>query len=70
MRKLYYVIEVELDGAIISGIKFITVYEIIENVPTRFFDVEIAYEDSSEDAINNYLNDNGYGDETFELIQL
>ena len=70
MRKLYYVIEIELDDALISGIKFVIVYEIINNIPVRIFDLEIAYEDSSEDAIQNYLNDNGYGDKIFELIQL
>lgn len=74
MRKLYYTVEKELqqvgDIEETTGYKMITVYEIENNVPTKFFELEISNDENTKEAINNYLSDNGYGDETFELVQL
>ena len=74
MRKLYYTVEKELqqvgDFEETTGFKTVTVYDIENNVPTKFFDLEISNDENTKEAINEYLSDNGYGDETFELIQL
>ena len=74
-KKLFYVVDLELqhvDGEIeeTTGWKGIRVYEIIDNVPTKFCDLEIDITDNSEEAIQEYLDDNGHGDETFEFIEL
>ena len=74
MRKLYYTVEKELqqvgDFEETTGFKTVTVYDIENNIPTKFFDLEISNDENTKEAINEYLSDNGYGDETFELIQL
>lgn len=74
MRKLYYTVEKELqqvgDFEETTGFKTVTVYDIENNVPTKFFDLEISNDENTKEAINEYLSDNGYGDETFELIIL
>ena len=74
MRKLYYTVEKELqqvdDFEETTGFKTVTIYDIENNIPTKFFDLEISNDENTKEAINEYLSDNGYGDETFELIQL
>ena len=74
MRKLYYTVEKELqqvgDFEETTGFKTVTVYDIENNIPTKFFELEISNDENTKEAINEYLSDNGYGDETFELIQL
>ena len=71
-KKLYFVIEKEIstDDETLTGNKTVSVYEIKDNVPTRFFEVEGDNEDSSSQLIQNYLDDNGFGDDDFELTQL
>jgi len=74
-KKLFYVVDLELqnvDGEILetTGNKFVRVYDIENNAPTKFCDLEIDITDNSEEAIQEYLDDNGHGDETFELIEL
>lgn len=74
-KKLYYIVDLELqhvDGEIqeTTGNKFIRIYDIIDNLPNRFCELEIDITDNSEEAIQEYLDDNGHGDETFEFIQL
>jgi hypothetical protein len=73
-RVLYYVVEPQLqdvgdDILESNGWKDITVYTIEENVPKQFFQVECV-EDNPEEAIQEYLDDNGYGDETFKMVLL
>ena len=74
MRKLYYTVEKELqqvsDFEETTGFKTVTVYDIENNIPTKFFELEISNDENTKEAINEYLSDNGYGDETFELIIL
>jgi hypothetical protein len=75
VKKLFYVVDLELqnvDGEILetTGNKFVRVYDIENNVPTKFCDLEIDITDNSEEAIQEYLDDNGHGDETFEFIKL
>lgn len=71
-KKLYYVVEKEIssDGESLNGIKTITVYEILDNVPKRLCDIEGSIEDKSIDLIQDYLDDNGMGDDEFEFVQL
>ena len=71
-KKLYFVIEKEIssDGETLTGNKTVSVYEIKDNVPTRFCEVEGDNEDSSSQLIQDYLDDNGFGDDDFDLIQL
>jgi hypothetical protein len=73
-KKLYYVVEKELetigDVQEYNGYRYINVYEIIDNTPTLFTSIEGLFDSTSEELINDYLEDNGYGDDIFELIQL
>ncbi len=74
-KKLFYVVDLELqnaDGEILetTGNKDVRVYDMVDNVPTKFCHLEIGITDNSEEAIQEYLDDNGHGDETFELIEL
>ena len=75
VKKLFYIVDLELqhvDGEIqeTTGWKTIRVYEIENNVPTKFCNLDIEISDNSEEAIQEYLDENGHGDETFEFIEL
>lgn len=70
MKKLYYTIEKEVDDDNLTGNKTITVYEIVNNEPKRFFTIDCENEENSKDKINEYLDDNGYGDDEITLILL
>jgi hypothetical protein len=75
MKKLYYVIGVEMDfvnetEGSITGNRTIYVYDIVDNVYTSFATIHCETEDDSEEMIQDYLNDNGYGDDEFEFILL
>jgi hypothetical protein len=74
-KKLFYVVDLELqnaDGEVLetTGNKTVRVYDIENNVPTKFCDLEIDITDNSEEAIQEYLDDNGHGDEMFEFVEL
>ena len=73
-KKLYYTVDKELQdvGEVeeTTGNKSVTVYEIENNIPKKFFDLDLVNEDSSEEAIQEYLDDNGFGDDEFEFIIL
>jgi hypothetical protein len=78
-KKLFYVVEKELqdiDGIEeTTGNKTISVYSIGHKAVEGFlmnkeFDIECTNEENSEEVINDYLIDNGMGDEEFELKQL
>lgn len=74
-KKLYYVVEKELqsygDGEECTGFKSISLYSINDNVPTSMGVIDgVENETKSTDAIQIYLDDNGYEDEDFEMIQL
>jgi hypothetical protein len=74
MRKLYYVVTKQLEDIDgfeeATGWKSIDVYEIKDNVPVVFAQLECANSDSSTEAITDYLTDNHSGLEEVELIQL
>ena len=70
-RKLYYTISFEFDDCDTkNGNKAISVYSIENNELKNFCDIECQNEDNSETEIQSYLDDNGFGDESFELILL
>lgn len=74
-KKLYYVVEKELtdngDGTeSTTGNKNITVYEIVNNEPKIFTTIDASIEDNSKDLIQEYLDDNGLGEEIFVFKQL
>lgn len=75
-RKLYYIVTKELqsigDVEETTGHKDVTVYEIddVFREPKVFVTLSLLNEDNSVQSIQNYLDDNGLGDEDFELIQL
>ena len=78
MKKLYYVVNKELqdiDGVEeATGNKTISTYSTIvkDGIPEieHQFDIELSNEDNSIEGIEDYLIDNGMGDEKFEFIQL
>lgn len=74
MKNLYYTIEKEtqnIDGIEeCTGHKTITTYSVVNGGVEKQFDVECLNEDNSEEAIQDYLDDNGMGDEEFKLILL
>jgi hypothetical protein len=65
-KNLYYTVQTDSTGFM----KTIRVYEIIDNKPKIFCMLDANVNDSSKDEIQNYLDDNGYSDETFNLIAL
>ena len=71
-KKIYYTIEKETDdtGESLTGNKNITVYEILDNEPKQLFTLDEDNGINSKKAIQAYLNDNGMGDDEFEMILL
>jgi len=73
-KKLYYTVEKELqdiDGIEeTTGHKTITTYSVVNGEIEKQFDIECANDENSEEAINDYLIDNGMGDDEFDLIIL
>ena len=74
MKRIYYVVEKQLQsiGEVeeTTDYKTITMYSVENGELVLFGDLEIILGDNSEEAIDDYLIDNGYGDEVFELKQL
>ena len=75
-KNLFYVVEKESYYDVgdnihkLTGWKTITVYEIINNQPKIFSTIGAEIANSSENEIQIWLDNNGYGDEEFNLIQL
>ena len=74
-KKLYFVVEKQLtdvgdDIMEANGWKEITVYEMVDNEPKEFTSLECSNSDDSIYAITDWLEENGYGDDEFEFIQL
>src|SRR4051812_32290699 len=74
MKKLYYTVQFETatvnEVVGLTGNKTVTVYSMKNNAPKKFFDVECEMFENSTQKIIDYLNDNGHGDEQYELILL
>lgn len=74
INKLYYTVElvtteVEPDIVERNGYKTITVYEIIDNQPKIFSEIEAEYSSNCNEEIQTYLDNNGSNEE-FEFIRL
>lgn len=71
-KKIYYTIEKEVacDGETLTGNKDVTIYEILDNVPKVLFHLDLSIEENSKDAILEYLNENGFGDDEFDIVLL
>lgn len=73
-KVLYYVVDLEVNGDELSwtGWREITVYSIVDNKPVEQFRLEHSSEDpfSIEEVIQNYLDDNGMGDDEFRFERL
>lgn len=74
-RKLYYVIQKELQDIggceEATGFKSISLYDVQNGEIVPFATInDVSNDDSTTDAIDDYLIDNGYGDEDIELKQL
>ena len=75
-KKIYYVVDLELqhvDGEIqeTTGNKTVRVYAIGHNIPLPICTLEIDITDNSEDAIQDYLDDNSEEEDViYEFIEL
>ena len=72
-KKLYYVVNKETqdvggDYQECTGNKTVSVYNIVDNVPTEFFNLNLDLSQNSEEEIQEWLDDNC--DDEFELIKL
>ena len=71
MKKIYYTTEVEFhDGDYDlgpTGNKTIATYVVENGELVSFFTREVDLECISEEAIQDYLDDNGYGDNSYEF---
>jgi len=74
MREIYFVTERQVDDSCddlsLNGNKTIRVYTIVEGKPKSFFSIEVGNDDDCIEEIQNYLNDNGYGDNLYKFIEL
>ena len=73
-KKLYYVIDKELqsygDGEETTGFKTVTTYEIFSNELEKCFMLDLENVNDTIQKIKEYLSDNGYGDDEFDLVRL
>lgn len=69
---VFYTVEklVSSDGETLDGNKSVVVYDIVNNIPKVWFTLDLVLSDNCEAAIQDYLNDNGYGDESFNFVNL
>ena len=72
--ELYYVVAKYLidgmDCECTTGVKAISVYEIIESIPKLLCEIETFNEVSSENEIQVWLDNNGYEDKQFNFTEL
>jgi hypothetical protein len=54
----------------LTGDKIITIYEIIDNIPTELACFDVWNENNSEEEVSVWLDENGYFREEFKLIKL
>lgn len=74
MKSLYFTVEKQTntyDGVEeCVGWKTISVYEILLDRPKLWFEIEAKNEDSSEGVIQDWLDENGFGDRDYEFVRL
>lgn len=69
-KTLYFVDELQVEMGLLTGFRAISVYEMKGDAPKLLTDLEVNDDDNVRDEIQSWLDDNGYGDEEFELVQL
>jgi hypothetical protein len=72
---LYYTVDKELRGAgdgieETTGFKTICVFEIANDIPKPWFEIEESNHRVSEEAIKEWLDHNGFGDRNYKFVQL
>lgn len=74
MTKLFYTVvkETQIIDTVekCTGWKLIQVYEIVNNQPKIWFDLLARNNDSNEEEIQTWLDNNGYEDRKYEFIRL
>ena len=73
-KKVYYTVDVEFyDGDYEmgpTGNKTINIYDFDGGELKLFFELDRQLSDNNEQEIQDHLDDNGYGDESIELVRL
>ena len=64
MTKLFYTVEE------CTGWKTIQVYEIANNQPKMWLELEARNDDSSDEEIQTWLDNNGFEDRKYEFVRL
>lgn len=77
MKTVYYVVQKELSSLgdnenteETTDNKTVTVYTIENGEVEKWFDLNIENTDNSEEAILEYMDDNGFGDDLIKLTEL
>ena len=74
MLKVYYTVEKDtrdFDGVEeCTGNRTVTAYTVEGGEVKKFFDVETTNEDNSEEALKEWLDDNGYEEKDIQLVIL
>jgi len=73
-KKLYYTVEKQTQTIDTveecTGWKNIQVYEIVLDRPKQWFDIEAKNDSSSENEIQTWLDNNGFGDRDYDMVCL
>lgn len=70
-KTIYFTSTLEInDDGILTEMRIVNVYDIIFNIPELLVILEMTVLSEVQIEIQNYLNDNGHGDEDFEFIKL
>lgn len=73
-KKLYYTVEKETEfineQQELVGKKWISVYKINRNNPILWFELDLEYEESTIDEINNHIDRMDLDSNNFELVLL
>lgn len=74
MKTIYYTVDVEFHSHDFelgpTGLKMVNIYTVENGKVVKMADIECDLSDSSEDKIENYLDDNGFEEEDFEFVLL
>ena len=74
MKNIYYTIEKETTDFVgieeCSGNRTVTTYTVENGDIKEWFSLDTVSTDNTKDEIDEYLIDNGYGDDEYEMIQL
>ncbi len=76
-HKLYYtvqketvVLDYDIGEELLTGWKFITIYQITNDSPKEWFSIKTDTTDNTEEEINYWLEEKGFVDVGYSLIEL